>query len=50
MITLRHGACCSMSAAMPGRMEFRSIRAVRNPWKEGWIAADINVGLAGIED
>jgi hypothetical protein len=20
------------------------------PWKEGWIAADINVGLAGIED
>jgi hypothetical protein len=20
------------------------------PWKDGWIAADINVGLAGIED
>jgi hypothetical protein len=20
------------------------------PWKEGWISADINVGLAGIED
>jgi hypothetical protein len=20
------------------------------PWKEGWIAADINVGLAGFED
>ena len=20
------------------------------PWKEGWIAADINMGLAGIED
>jgi hypothetical protein len=20
------------------------------PWKEGWIAADINLGLAGFED
>jgi hypothetical protein len=20
------------------------------PWKEGWITADINIGLAGIED
>jgi hypothetical protein len=25
-------------------------QAGTQPWKEGWIAADINVGLAGIED
>jgi hypothetical protein len=30
-------------------MEFRSM-VPHAPWKEGWIAADINVGLAGIED
>src|SRR5712675_2909843 len=34
MITLRHGVCCSMPAAMPGRMQFRSMRAVRNPGKK----------------
>src|ERR1700722_13821960 len=34
IITLRHGACCAMLAAMPGRMEFRSMRAVRSPGKK----------------
>jgi hypothetical protein len=33
-LTQRHGVCCSMPAAMPGRMQFRSMRAVRNPGKK----------------
>src|SRR3977135_1903631 len=58
MITLRHGACCSMPAAMPGRMEFRSMRAVRNPGKKGgsprtsmlgWQALKINPSKTGVQ-
>jgi hypothetical protein len=58
MITLRHGACCSMPAAMPGRMEFRSMRAVRNPGKKagsprtsmlGWQALKTNPSKTGVQ-
>jgi len=34
--------------ARANRIPFDESRT--QPWKEGWIAADINVGLAGIED
>jgi hypothetical protein len=58
MITLRHGACCSMPAAMPGRMESRSMRAVRNPGKKagsprtsmlGWGALNTNPSKTGVQ-
>ena len=56
-ITQRHGACCSMPAAMPGRMEFRSMKALRNPGKRagsprtsmlGWQALKTNPSKTGV--
>src|SRR5580693_6276297 len=58
MLTQRHGVCCSMPAAMPGRMEFRSMRAVRNPGKKagsprtsmlGWRALKTNPSKTGVQ-
>jgi hypothetical protein len=50
MLTLRHGVCCSDAGgdARANGVPFDEGRT--QPWKEGWISADINVGLAGIED
>jgi hypothetical protein len=45
MITLRHGACCSMPAAMPGRIEFPSMKAVRNPGKKAGSPRTSMLGL-----
>jgi hypothetical protein len=58
MLTQRHGVCCSMPAAMPGRMEFRSMRAVRNPGKKagssrtsmlGWQALKSSPSKTGVQ-
>jgi len=58
MITQRHGAFCSMPAATPGRMEFRSMRAVRNRGKKagsprtsmlGWQALKTNPSKTGVQ-
>jgi 5-methylcytosine-specific restriction endonuclease McrA len=58
MITLRHGACCSMLAAMPGRIEFLSMRVVRNPGKKagsprtsmlGWQALKTKPSKTGVQ-
>src|ERR1700723_595218 len=50
MITLRHGACSSMPAGDARGNGVPFDGGGHQPWKKGWIAADINVGLAGFED